>query len=129
MKDDDGECDEDFSVNVVKTLLNLPAGGIKDGTSITVEDFQQDLEVVLNFTHRETELWDEEETPDMFVIGDKMPESKKKKAEVDGNEKAADTKADADKKRKTMGDEENEKVNGNVSKKMKADKDDEIEII
>ena len=65
----EGEDGEEYLVNLSKTLANCPAGGIKEGTSITVEDDMQNLEVVINFTHLGADEWDEEKTPDMFVLG------------------------------------------------------------
>ena len=37
----------------------------------------QNLEVVINFTHLGADEWDEEKTPDMFVLGGKGPEVRK----------------------------------------------------
>ena len=117
-EDDYGDCDEDFAVNVGKTLASLPAGGIKNGSSVTIEDFQQDLECVIQFTHRDTELWDEEKTPDMFVVGTKVPGDDEKKKEETVEEKGATSK-----KRKMSSED------GAASKKAKVADDDGIEIL
>jgi hypothetical protein len=39
------DCDEDLKENLKKLLEECPAGGIKDGTILTISDFTQDLEV------------------------------------------------------------------------------------
>ena len=55
---EDGE--EEYDVNLPKKLVNLPAGGIKDGASIVVEDFTQALEVVINVREKDGD-WTEGE--------------------------------------------------------------------
>ena len=37
--------EEDYTVNLPKVLSALPAGGLKDGGMLLVEDFDQDMEV------------------------------------------------------------------------------------
>ncbi|KAG5191182.1 putative ubiquitin-activating enzyme [Tribonema minus] len=56
--------------NLPKRLRDLPGGGVTDGTSLSVEDFSQDLDVTVCVYHR---VFDEEEVPDGFVVGGQMP--------------------------------------------------------
>lgn len=43
---EEGEgADESFEKNLLKLLADLPAGGLKEGSAIRIEDFAQDLEV------------------------------------------------------------------------------------
>lgn len=53
-----------YRVNLSKVLPELPCGGIRDGTVLQVQDFSQDLEVDLVFTHKD--VWEryEEDTGD-----------------------------------------------------------------
>ena len=39
------DCDEELQDNLPKLLISCPAGGIHDGTILTITDFTQDLEV------------------------------------------------------------------------------------
>lgn len=74
--DDIGE--DEYAAMVVKKLVDLPAGGVQNGTIIKIEDFTQDLEVDLciyqesDWQPKEGEegLPDEEE---QFTIGGKKP--------------------------------------------------------
>jgi ubiquitin-like 1-activating enzyme E1 B len=74
--------EEDYVQNLPKTLEELPAGGIKDGTSITVEDFDQDMEVTLILA---TEVFEEEE--DQFVVGGEVKAKVAAAAETKEEEK------------------------------------------
>jgi Ubiquitin/SUMO-activating enzyme ubiquitin-like domain len=74
----DGADTESFERNLMKTLPNLPCGGIHDGTVISVEDFSQDLSVVISITNQD--VWhkgdgevDTEADDHIFVIGGKKP--------------------------------------------------------
>lgn len=49
------DCDEDTWENLPTMLQALPAGGIKDGTLVSVNDMDQDLEVELSITHMDEE--------------------------------------------------------------------------
>ena len=44
---------EEYSANLKKKLVDLPAGGISHGTVIKVEDFTQDLEVEVSVSHKD----------------------------------------------------------------------------
>jgi len=77
------EDEEEYEQNLNKLLCDLPAGGIKHGTQITVEDLLQNLEVFINVFHREE--WDNEKEPDGFIIGDDAPEVRKEEEEEGGN--------------------------------------------
>jgi hypothetical protein len=41
------DADEDLAENLPKILSQCPAGGVVDGTEVTINDFTQDLEVLL----------------------------------------------------------------------------------
>lgn len=45
-----------YAVNLPKTLVSLPAGGVVHGTVIVVEDFTQDLEVNICVSHKD--VWE-----------------------------------------------------------------------
>eukprot|EP00605_Chrysophyceae_sp_TOSAG23-4_P001648 GSChrysophyteH1.ASY1.ANO1.1809.1 assembled CDS len=45
------DCDEDLRKNLPKLLSECPAGGIKQDTELTVDDFSQDLSVVIMVKH------------------------------------------------------------------------------
>lgn len=90
----EGADTESYAVNLKKTLVQLPAGGIhgKVGDMVRIEDFSQNLEVDVCVWHREE--WDDEEEgeSDGFFIGgegallkDKKKESNEKKDE-NGNQ-------------------------------------------
>lgn len=65
---EDGE--EDYEVNLSKTLENLPAGGMKDGTVVVVEDFDQDMEI--NLTIAQMEFEEEDERGQFLVTGERV---------------------------------------------------------
>eukprot|EP00557_Chaetoceros_sp_GSL56_P005690 CAMPEP_0176499734 /NCGR_PEP_ID=MMETSP0200_2-20121128/13103_1 /TAXON_ID=947934 /ORGANISM="Chaetoceros sp., Strain GSL56" /LENGTH=646 /DNA_ID=CAMNT_0017898209 /DNA_START=50 /DNA_END=1987 /DNA_ORIENTATION=+ len=70
--------DDEYTVMLQKKLADLPAGGVKHGVVIRVEDFTQDLEVDICFHHQsewepkdgEDALAEEEE---LFTIGGDKP--------------------------------------------------------
>lgn len=70
--------DDEYAVMLQKKLADLPAGGVKHGVVIRVEDFTQDLEVDVCFHHQsewepkdgEDALAEEEE---LFTIGGDKP--------------------------------------------------------
>lgn len=64
------DCDEDLAANLPLFLANCPAGGIKDSTMLTIEDFSQKLEVKLLVKHMDAELLakDEATATDMFLL-------------------------------------------------------------
>ena len=70
------DADELFLKNLPKSLTGLPCGGMKDGTSFTVEDFTQDMEVDVIIQHRDGSEWDEKKDPDGFVLGGQAPVAK-----------------------------------------------------
>uniref|UniRef100_A0A061SGJ4 SUMO-activating enzyme subunit n=1 Tax=Tetraselmis sp. GSL018 TaxID=582737 RepID=A0A061SGJ4_9CHLO len=51
---------------LTKRLVDLPGGGIRDGTSVEVDDFAQHFEVTIIVQHQAE--WDEEAVPDKFLI-------------------------------------------------------------
>lgn len=65
------DCDEDLKDNLPLLLVDCPAGGIRDQTLLTIEDFSQKLEVKLLVQHvEEEELAKEESTAvDLFRLG------------------------------------------------------------
>jgi len=48
----EGSDNTGYVVNLPKSLINLPAGGVKHGTVIGIEDFTQDLEVSICVSHK-----------------------------------------------------------------------------
>ena len=50
-------------------LVELPAGGIKEGVEIAVEDFSQDLNGSIVVFHVDETVFDEEKCPQKFVLG------------------------------------------------------------
>lgn len=74
---EEGEgCDEDTWENLPKMLHALPAGGIKDGTLVSINDQDQDLEVELSITHMDEdtlqaalEAKTNEKTDAFFCVG------------------------------------------------------------
>ena len=73
----DGIEEDEYSMNVSKKLCDLPAGGIKGGSVIRIEDFTQDLEVDLCVNHQsEWEKKDDDEDKDeeeQFIVGGNKP--------------------------------------------------------
>ena len=68
--------EEDYVCNLPKRLRDLPAGGIRHGTVVRIEDFTQNLEVDLCFSHRdewEGEEWEEKDLKHRFVVGGDQP--------------------------------------------------------
>lgn len=69
--------DDEYAAIVVKSLVDLPAGGMKDGTIITIEDFTQDLEVDVCINHKsdweKKDADDEVGLEDQFIIGGDKP--------------------------------------------------------
>jgi len=86
------DADEFFERNLPKLLSNLPCGGMKDGTSVTVEDFTQDMEIDIIIQHRGKDEWDEKKEPDLFIIGGKAPAPKQ--AEASTHEQSQDKEAE-----------------------------------
>jgi ubiquitin-like 1-activating enzyme E1 B len=80
---------ESFVVNLNKLLPQLPCGGIVDGSSITVEDFTQDLTVEIGICHVEHWNLDEgEDIPDdhkYVVVGGMTRSSPIKSTEFGAN--------------------------------------------
>eukprot|EP00592_Proboscia_alata_P018982 CAMPEP_0194405836 /NCGR_PEP_ID=MMETSP0176-20130528/4162_1 /TAXON_ID=216777 /ORGANISM="Proboscia alata, Strain PI-D3" /LENGTH=734 /DNA_ID=CAMNT_0039204807 /DNA_START=38 /DNA_END=2242 /DNA_ORIENTATION=+ len=60
------DADDCYAVNLKKILCDLPGNGMKDGTTINIEDFSQDLSLDICIIHRSE--WDEETEPDQFRI-------------------------------------------------------------
>ncbi|CAM9900329.1 unnamed protein product, partial [Phaeothamnion confervicola] len=62
--------DDSLRVNLSKLLRDLPAGGVRDGTQLSVEDFSQDLSFAVNVYQRE---FDPEKVPEGFEIAGAAP--------------------------------------------------------
>jgi ubiquitin-like 1-activating enzyme E1 B len=78
---------ESFVVNLNKLLPQLPCGGIIDGTSITIEDFTQDLTVEVGISHVDNWNLDEgEDLPDdhKYVVVGGMKHSSPNSSTEDG---------------------------------------------
>ena len=72
--------EDEYKMNVVKVLVNLPGGGIKGGTVVRIEDFTQDLEVDICVAHKS--VWEEKnengenvvvEEEEQFIVGGDKP--------------------------------------------------------
>jgi len=74
----------EYAINLKKTLVNLPSGGVSHGSVIRIEDYSQDLEVDVNVSHKErwmiktdddsgAEKVDDREGIEKFEIGGKKP--------------------------------------------------------
>lgn len=63
----EGEDADDLSINLPKTLVGLPEGGVRDGTVLCINDFAQDLEVNVAVHHRTD--FDEKKEPEEFRMG------------------------------------------------------------
>jgi ubiquitin-like 1-activating enzyme E1 B len=69
---DDDEI-EQYTKNCASTLVNLPAGGVRHDTTLTVSDFSQKFDFELVIQHVPKEEWDEETDPDGYILrGDKV---------------------------------------------------------
>jgi ubiquitin-like 1-activating enzyme E1 B len=74
---EEGEgCDEDTWEHLPKPLDALPGGGIKDGTTVCINDMEQDLEVEIVVTHMDEgalqealEVKTKEKTDAFFAVG------------------------------------------------------------
>jgi len=83
--------EDEYAAMVVKKLTDLPAGGVKHGTIIRIEDFTQDLEVDV-CVHHQTEWAAKkgEDAPDddeeCFAIGGDKPVAAKDDANTAENE-------------------------------------------
>ena len=73
---DDDEI-ETFKNNLPKTLIGCPAGGIKDGTMLEIEDFSQDLSFKFIIQHVDSKDIDKEKYPDRYVLSGDKPVAKK----------------------------------------------------
>lgn len=70
------DCDEGLKTNLLKTLKDLPAGGVQDGSMLKVEDFSQNLECDILVAHRDKKTFDELKTPEFFEISGDAPQNK-----------------------------------------------------
>ena len=69
---DDDEI-EQYTKNCASTLVNLPAGGVRNDTTLKVSDFSQNFDFELVIQHVPKEEWDEETDPDGYALrGDKV---------------------------------------------------------
>lgn len=72
--------EDEYKMNIGKVLVDLPAGGIKGGTVVRIEDFTQDLEVDICVTHKS--VWEKKdengndetvEEEEQFIVGGDKP--------------------------------------------------------
>ena len=129
--------DDEYAAMVVKKLVDLPAGGVKNGTIIKIEDFTQDLEVDICIYHK-TE-WKDKEGEDIdeeekFTIGGDKPVVAKTDADTDESSTAKETsesKGDEDDDIEIVDDENGEAIahNGDSKKRTLSESDDEIIIV
>ena len=61
-------CDEELADNLPKLLSECPAGGIHDGSVLSLSDFVSDLEVKVVVRHVDESSFDEKENPEKFLI-------------------------------------------------------------
>uniref|UniRef100_A0A7S2RPC2 SUMO-activating enzyme subunit n=1 Tax=Mucochytrium quahogii TaxID=96639 RepID=A0A7S2RPC2_9STRA len=64
---------EFFKANLPKTLVGCPAGGIKNGSILDIEDFSQNMAFKLVIQHKSNEEFDKEENPDQFTLTGDQP--------------------------------------------------------
>ena len=67
---------ETFRANLSKTLVSCPAGGIKDGTIVEVEDFSQNMAFKILVQHKGNDEFEKEKSADRFALGGDQPISK-----------------------------------------------------
>jgi hypothetical protein len=67
---------ETFRANLSKTLVGCPAGGIKDGTIVEVEDFSQNMAFKILVQHKGNDEFEREKAADRFMLGGDIPDSK-----------------------------------------------------
>jgi hypothetical protein len=91
MYEEGDDCDEGLRVNLPKTFETLQIG---QGSTLSVEDFSQDLEFTFRVFHKDD--FDEKETPDGFVVcaTGGMAQMEAEKAERDAAEAAKAAAAD-----------------------------------
>jgi ubiquitin-like 1-activating enzyme E1 B len=121
--------DDEYAAIVTKTLIDLPAGGMKDGTIITIEDFTQDLEVDVCINHKseweKKEADDEVADEDRFIIGGDKPivgKGEEAKDQPKNDEKENDDDI-------VILDDENSGDSAQSKKREMSDEDDIIEVV
>jgi ubiquitin-like 1-activating enzyme E1 B len=67
---------QEFEANLPKVLANCPAGGIRHGVLVDIEDFSQNLKFRLVISHKPKEIFEEEGNADGFSISGDMPAAK-----------------------------------------------------
>jgi ubiquitin-like 1-activating enzyme E1 B len=77
--------EDDYQVNLPKTLTALPCGGIQHGTVLEIDDSSQNLTIQVSVTHQD--VWEGDEVPDFpFTVGNmpfqNQPEKEKVAAPV-----------------------------------------------
>ena len=124
--------EDEYAAMVVKKLPDLPAGGVKHGTIIRIEDFTQDLEVEI-CVHNKTE-WEAKEGEDApddeeecFVIGGDKPVAAKVDANSAKDGGAGDEKDDDDDIE--VLDEDEARLGDNDLSKKRALSDNDIVVI
>ena len=125
--------EDEYASMVVKKLIDLPAGGVKHGTIIRIEDFTQDLEVDVCVHHNtEWKAKKGEDAPDdeeeCFVIGGDKPVAAKVDTETgeNGTNEGAEEKKNDDDDDIQVIDEEEAMSKGNDSSKKRFLGDDDI---
>jgi len=99
----------EYSTNLSKRLVNLPAGGLGHGSSMRVEDFTQDLEVDVSVSHKDHWMIvekengkkgeakeDDREEIEKFEIGGKKPIAAETAPGKDGASTEAESNANGD---------------------------------
>jgi ubiquitin-like 1-activating enzyme E1 B len=89
------DAEESLAVNLPKLLVDLPGGGIKHDTSVSIEDFSQDFRCVIRVLHREQDAFGEEAT-ELFALGGDVQklEQKKAEAQAEGKQEESDQEED-----------------------------------
>jgi len=72
---EEGDDAGDFSHLLERTLDKLPGGGVASGTTLSLEDFSQDLEVNVNVYHVDADDFDKDKEPGGFRLTGARPEA------------------------------------------------------
>lgn len=95
------DSEESLRSNLPKTLSDLPAGGIIDGVQISIEDFSQDFTCSIAVFHSDSDIFDEKETPEQFVLGSnaERPVRKEQQDDISTKRKLSDSEEQIPEKR------------------------------
>lgn len=123
---------EAFKKNLPKTLQGCPAGGIKDGSIVEIEDFSQDLSFKFIIQHLDGKDIDKDKYPDRYIISGEKPVAKEevqvpkeKEDEKENVEKMNDTKKEKQTRKRQREDDDVEVLLQDVpanAKKSKLEK-------